>query len=347
MVSLGMQLASLVVVALLVGCLIAWAYALAGWLRGRPLLVAEPRPRPTWQFAEILLCFGLYMMLLFAFQGALQRSAAPTAVTAAAAQLQSPVAPNPPPHVAPADQPLSRQALGLAITADGIAKVFAIAGVLLWMTMLDRRAAERLGLRLTARDVKIGLVASAMLLPPILAVQALLTQFVQYQHPVLDVIRDGPGLWLGLAMVVNTVAIAPVAEEFFFRGLFQGWLQRWGGRTDAPHAAVIDAPQRDLDTTLDPYRPLVPLAEAPPQLISGQQVAAWPWWPVVVSSALFAVVHLGQGAAPLSLFLLALGLGYLYRQTGRLAAPIIVHMILNGLSTAITFLTAAAEAGTS
>ena len=36
-----------------------------------------------------------------------------------------------------------------------------------------------------------------------------------------------------------------------------------------------------------------------------------------VSAAIFAFMHLGQGPAPIPLFFLAIGLGYLYRQTHR------------------------------
>ena len=51
------------------------------------------------------------------------------------------------------------------------------------------------------------------------------------------------------------------------------------------------------------------------------------------------MVHLGgQGAAPIPLFFLALGLGFLYRQTGSLTPPILVHMILNGLTLVVTYL---------
>jgi membrane protease YdiL (CAAX protease family) len=57
------------------------------------------------------------------------------------------------------------------------------------------------------------------------------------------------------------------------------------------------------------------------------------YWPGVLTSLLFALVHLGQGPAPISLFFLALGIAYLYRQTGSIWPGIIVHFTLNALST--------------
>jgi hypothetical protein len=69
------------------------------------------------------------------------------------------------------------------------------------------------------------------------------------------------------------------------------------------------------------------------------------WWPMFASSALFAMAHWGQGPAPVSLFALALGLGFLFRQTGRIWPSIFVHMVLNGYS--ITMMLLAMAAGVS
>jgi membrane protease YdiL (CAAX protease family) len=66
-----------------------------------------------------------------------------------------------------------------------------------------------------------------------------------------------------------------------------------------------------------------------------EENAAWrpeTFWPVIISSFIFAIMHVGQGAAPVPLFFLALALGYLYRRTGSITIPLIVHMVLNGLT---------------
>ncbi len=60
-------------------------------------------------------------------------------------------------------------------------------------------------------------------------------------------------------------------------------------------------------------------------------------WPVYVTSALFALMHFGQGAAPIPLFFLSLGLGFLYQRTGRLFPAIVVHMLLNGATLCMEF----------
>jgi membrane protease YdiL (CAAX protease family) len=55
----------------------------------------------------------------------------------------------------------------------------------------------------------------------------------------------------------------------------------------------------------------------------------------LISSLLFALLHVGQGPAPIPLFFLALVLGYLYHQTHRIWPGLIVHAGLNGLTAAM------------
>jgi membrane protease YdiL (CAAX protease family) len=44
------------------------------------------------------------------------------------------------------------------------------------------------------------------------------------------------------------------------------------------------------------------------------------------------LAHYGQGLAPIPLFVLAIGLGYIYEKTGRLWPCIVVHGLLNLLT---------------
>ncbi|MGL4511605.1 MAG: lysostaphin resistance A-like protein [Lacipirellulaceae bacterium] len=58
------------------------------------------------------------------------------------------------------------------------------------------------------------------------------------------------------------------------------------------------------------------------------------WWPIGVSAAAFALAHQGQGYAPAPLFVFALFLGYLYRQTHRLLPCVVAHAAFNAMSLA-------------
>ena len=59
--------------------------------------------------------------------------------------------------------------------------------------------------------------------------------------------------------------------------------------------------------------------------------------PILVSSFVFSIMHYGQGAAPIPLFFLAMGLGLVYQRTGRIWIVIVVHMILNGTTICMEF----------
>lgn len=59
------------------------------------------------------------------------------------------------------------------------------------------------------------------------------------------------------------------------------------------------------------------------------------WWPVIVSAVVFALAHSGQGWAPVPLAILAVGIGYVYRQTHRIMPVIAMHMAFNALGLAV------------
>jgi membrane protease YdiL (CAAX protease family) len=57
-------------------------------------------------------------------------------------------------------------------------------------------------------------------------------------------------------------------------------------------------------------------------------------WAYVGSAALFAAIHLSL-ASLLPIFLLGLALAWVYRRTGSLLAPIVMHATVNGISVAV------------
>jgi len=155
------------------------------------------------------------------------------------------------------------------------------------------------------------------------------------------------------------VLAAPFVEEFLFRGVFQHWLERlsvssltnnqliMGGPSDPLandfNAGVAQGDDQMIITAdlveADEVRDAVPIATNPyqspytkvqspivPDHATGPRFG---YWPILISSASFALVHFGQGLAPIPLFFLAVGLGYLFRQTGSLIACITVHFLLN------------------
>lgn len=185
-----------------------------------------------------------------------------------------------------------------SIAATSIGGLGGIAIVLLWLRLFDQDARRQLGLSCQSGDVGLGLRSSLMILPPVMLVSAAVAYFVPYEHPVLESLAALSTPIVLAACFLGTAIVTPLVEEFMVRVLLQGALQAIADHGTEEHAAWT------------------PRA----------------FWPVLVSSLIFSALHFGQGAAPVPLLVLSLALGYLYRQTGSIVPPMIVHMVLNALT---------------
>ena len=287
------SLLSLAMLTAFAASMVSWTKLIYRFRNENPIRFAEalvpPRPRrpPFWGPVEAILMFGAMLVLgqaiLLVGQSwgwfALDAAGAPTESDGATAAT-------------------GIQALVFANTFGGLGAVALIVG---WLTLMSGNGFSRLGLTVRPGDVRLGLTASLMILPPVLVISSLVSILVPYEHPVLDSLESLKEPASFAMTFFGTALATPVIEEVLMRGLLQGGLQR--------------------------------LADRPPQELTDWKPNAY--WPLLVSSFLFAVMHYGQGAAPIPLFLLALGLGFLYRQTGSLTPPIIVHMVLNGMTLAV------------
>jgi hypothetical protein len=65
------------------------------------------------------------------------------------------------------------------------------------------------------------------------------------------------------------------------------------------------------------------------------------WTGIIITSIIFVAMHVGaaQWHALPALFVLSLGFGWVYERTGRLAAPIAMHITFNGINLALALLT--------
>ncbi|MDP6446372.1 MAG: CPBP family intramembrane metalloprotease, partial [Pirellulaceae bacterium] len=165
--------------------------------------------------------------------------------------------------------------------------------------------------RRIGKDVYLGCAAFVMMAPIVFGLQALVTTyFQQTKHPLIEIAREGRDPWFLLAAGSAAVIIAPVTEEWVFRVVLQGWLQKLFANLPSPREEVEWA------------------AVDKPQLESGPDRTGFA--AIVVSSVLFSAIHLNHGGDFVALFVLALGLGYLYYRTNRILPSIVVHMLLNG-----------------
>ena len=94
--------------------------------------------------------------------------------------------------------------------------------------LLRGAAPESLGFGIGSwrRDLGLALTTLVLILAPLLATAGLLDRLVPYEHPVIDFLHAHDGLQAILLVSLSAVVVAPVAEEFFFRRVLQGWLER-------------------------------------------------------------------------------------------------------------------------
>ena len=181
---------------------------------GQPLVPPLPRATVPWQGLDVA---GLFLLFLLcqAVAGDLL------------AGRQAAVAANEPPD------------LGPRLLANAIAMlVFTLLGGMI--LRLRGATPASLGLRdpRPVEGLRLAVATWVIIVPPLLAIAALLDHFVvSYRHPVIDFLAaDNSGAAVGLVLLSAVVA-APIAEEFFFRRVLQGWLEtRFGDR-----AVVVSA----------------------------------------------------------------------------------------------------------
>ncbi|TWT90426.1 CAAX amino terminal protease self- immunity [Pseudobythopirellula maris] len=198
------------------------------------------------------------------------------------------------------------------------------------------------GLRRVAGDVRLGVMGVFASLVPVYLVSTVLAQYVEPpKHSLLEKLLDRPGLSVWSVIAFAAVVMAPIVEEYIFRVLMQGYLERpdvLGRRLEeeplaeqseeeraGQHAEPLeegsDEPLDDEAGWGDDFVPLAP--------ISTPRTA---WAPIVISSLLWALTHQGQGSAPAPLFVLGLVLGYIYQRTHRVLPCLVLHAVFNALS---------------
>ncbi len=92
-----------------------------------------------------------------------------------------------------------------------------------------------------AEDGIVAIAGLALVVAPLLALAAWLNEIKPYDHPILEFLatrRDALGVGL---VIVTACVVAPVGEEFFFRRVLQGWLEKMLPDGDAMAAVGISA----------------------------------------------------------------------------------------------------------
>jgi membrane protease YdiL (CAAX protease family) len=332
---------SLYVMLALAGALLSWGYVGWTWWNGRRILPVWPwRPRP-WGLADLV-----FTAIAVVVVQVLVGSAAVRLFSIDPTPLQSGMVP----------MPLAAAVSGgylltvLLVTAWIVLRYQTTPAVLGWST-------KQLGSKLL-----IGVMAGLVAIPIVLAISAAVSIGFQteYEHPILESMKtEGTFSTFLLALFCATIA-APIAEEFLFRVLIQGWLQSIPfsniqqillGRLDSfSQPAISIAGDTGIGSETDnPYSPATVSGtqEQPPESSSPlsqngeadapspsarESKSSAPFWPSLVSGTLFGLAHWEYGLSFVPLIVLGVILGLLYRATLSIWPCIMVHFMLNATS---------------
>lgn len=314
------------VLVVIAGSLMVWGLASLRFYRGEDVVPYAPRRVVPWGVAHlILLMAGVLLLQSLAW---LSVTAGPeTQIT----------------DLSPTERLRVTSAVGLAsllATLAGAGLLVAAAGA----TRRDLGLPD--GWTTLASDLKLGLLGFLAAALPVYAIQLLIVLIhhrfgeAPTDHPLVEMLRDSSDSGTLAVAVLVAVCVAPIFEEFVFRLVLQGWLEklatRWAGAGVDQAAAVPHEPVAADQTMSDPPGDLLPCpADSADPCHAAAQSQSRAIWPIVGSAALFAAMHLGHGFDPIPLFFLALCLGYLYYRTHRIIPCIVMHALFNAFSLAM------------
>ena len=160
------------------------------------------------------------------------------------------------------------------------------------------------------------------------------------EHPLSKLGRNGDGVG-GILFFLSACALAPLLEEFLYRGLLVPWT---GMKRYRPWLLIALAAAMTCTQGLK-VGPLLFIAflMAIQLLLQLHGKNVWKRFPkrtalaIWSSSALFAAAHSSVWPSPIPLFVFALGLGWLCARTRTWIPGFFAHALFNSISTAFVF----------
>ena len=185
--------AAVVFVGTLVAFLRAATVVVGRLRRGEPLVVERPHAAVPWDLGDV----GIVVAAYVSGAGLLEwLSAKPITLF---------------------DGLVNNATLNVAVLLAGIA----------WLSARGADAAA-LGFRSPGNGEVFRLAVGGLALVqfPLLLAAAAVNAIVPYEHPILEFLDNARGPAAALVVIVSAVVTAPLAEEFFFRRVLQGWLEK-------------------------------------------------------------------------------------------------------------------------
>jgi len=208
------------------------------------------------------------------------------------------------------------------------------------------------------RQMGIGVGAALLMTPPVCAIQFLAIQIWRSQaHPVELMVLENLTPGVALLAVLSTMIVVPWIEELLFRGILQRWLGRFVQDQPSPSQTSEEQgwpsiPGQENESVLrnstDPLAKSSVIDPVSDIVVSSLQPAEQPLslsssLPILVTSLIFAALHLPQWPAPIAILLLSMALGAVYQRTGSLIASITMHATFNGVNTLLLLLAAVGQ----
>lgn len=231
---------------LLVGAIATWIWLGRRLRRGEPILPIQPWTPRAWGLLDLAFVF----ITLVSFQIA--------SVQIARVLLGMKIGPG----FTEEQMPISAMAM------MGLGNLLAVLIATTWIALRLHVSLDHLGFRRhnLRGQIALGLVAAFGSLPMVYMLMFLISQGTntEYDHPLINKMLENATLSTFLLGSFSAVIAAPLAEEFLFRVILQGWLQSivhnwsghawfWGAYTSTvfsapanPNASFSGSPQSQL-----------------------------------------------------------------------------------------------------
>jgi membrane protease YdiL (CAAX protease family) len=340
---------------MLLGMVLVWAWALGRFWRGQPILPERPivpMRRAPWGAVTV---FWVVVLYGFVHVEVGRAYAAATGRHAAPVKQADHAQPQPVDDARPAVDDPKVDENNEMTQIDLLLQLAAINSLLLILVPLLVRCTSGatladLGLSLAGwrRQLAIGVGAALLITPVVILIQIVAIQvWRSHKHPVEEMVLDSFSPGIALLAVASAMVLAPMIEELLFRVIVQRWLTRfarprgssaWIAKNQAhgvPAGAEITA---QIDETATSSSEAIPLGQDAVLDPAGSEPR--PSLAIVSTSLLFAAMHAAQWPAPIAIFVLSVALGALYKRTGSLFAAIAMHGTFNGFSTLLLLLQA-------
>jgi len=335
------EVSSTVVVVMLSTCglsLAALFYLFQKHISGQSLLAYQSRRRVPWGARVALFAMSMPLLTVLVFFS----------------------------HLISGEQPTTNDYSGNELLQmgwlDTAFKLLFVVSLMAGLVAYFRADAHDLGLptswKQLASDIGLGVLATLAAFLPIYAVQLTLVNLLEADtpHPLVEQLQEHPSTEMLVLGFVMAVIAAPLFEEFIFRGLLQGWLERredevldFAETSRFPQVEVLDSTgelvtvahnlTEAFDLPRDQADEMEEVVTNPRRPAQGW-LSGLPhgWTPILLSGVVFGLAHLGHGVSPVPLVLFGIVLGYLYQRTHRLAPSITAHMVFNSYSMLLLWL---------